>query len=382
MYIDGAWCEVALNGEIPSSWPFVRDVGDRPLDRVYEPRPFRRVFGFYFDLMVRSLRAGDHRTAAKAAGIVSHIFCDRQPGDHIDVGTWLGLILPPPEDVRPHISDCNAITGQQVDIPRVLYRPQLLGTDMEQAMFRFYHRHLEVFKRAVPQITKMIQAVYAGKPQEAQAILSRNRLLGIELISDFVYTAFCVACDRYEPAQKASLAELDLTRVYPMVNQMDFLYFYGPYTDCVIDFFTGGRFSKAPPELLVARKGAAPATEIVQPVLGVLPDSGAQWPQRFARLIYELPVGVYKTFVCLAGMPPRLSVNAQSGLKGKVSVKVLGDGKVLFERIPVLGGEQAFEINVPLAGVRQLELLVTGLHKTTDDFWLGHFIWGRPRLVR
>jgi hypothetical protein len=387
MYIDGQYCEVALRsaarpGQKAASWPFVRDVGGRPLDYVFEPEPFAKVFGHYFDLAVRSLQAGDHATAAKAAGIVSHIFCDNQPGDHIEPALWVGLILPPPDELRTKLSDCNGLTTQDVQIPRVLYKPQLLGTTAAEAMFRFYHRHLDMMKRSIPQITKMLQAVYRGEPEEAQRILSHNRLQGIEVISDFIYTAFCIAFNRFDGAELAAAAALDLTRIYPMVNQMDYLYLYGPYTDAVIDNLTSGKYTKIPPELLVIQNGKT-ELKVPRPVLGVLPDSGAQWPEKIARLVYELPVdgsgrSVYNKFTSLAGLSPKLSVNASNGLKGKVAVKVLGDGKTLFEKTPVNGGEPAFEIDVPLEGVRQLELLVTGLHRTTDDFWLGHFIWGCP----
>ena len=389
MYIDGVYCEVALRpppepGRKSASWPFVRDVGGRPLDYVFETEPFAKVFGHYFDLAVRSLQSGDHATAAKAAGIVSHIFCDNQPGDHIEPALWVGLILPPPDDIRPRLSDCNGLTSQNVQIPRVPYKPQLLGVNAAEAMFRFYHRHLDMMKRSVPQIAKMLQAVYRGEPEEVQRILSCNRLQGIEVISDFIHTAFCVAYTRFEGDESAATQSLDLTRIYPAVNQMDFLYYYGPYTDGVIDFFWagGGKYTKLPPELLVAQDGKT-ELKVLRPVLGVLPDSGAQWPEKIARLVYELPVdgsgrSVYQRFTSLAGLSPKLSVNAANGLKGKVGVKVLGDGRTLFEKVPVNGGEPAFEIDLTIAGVRRLELLVTGLHRTTDDFWLGHFIWGCP----
>ena len=191
---------------------------------------------------------------------------------------WVGLLFPPPEDMRGKLSDCNSLTTQDVQIPLVRYSPQLLGESTAEAMFHFYHRHLDMMKRSIPQISGMLQAVYQGRPQEAQEILSRNRLIGIEVITDFIYTAFCVAYDRFDPTQRTALGSLDLTRVYPMVNEMDFLYLYGPYTDAVIDFFSagGGKYTKLPPELLVGRgTGVSPVLQDLRPVLAVLPDSGA-----------------------------------------------------------------------------------------------------------
>ena len=91
---------------------------------------------------------------------------------------------------------------------------------------------------------------------------------------------------------------------------------------------------------------------------------------------------MYKRLTCTAGLSPRLSVSPKTGLKGKVAATVRGDGKALFESGPITGGEAAFDIDVSVEGVRELELLVKGLHRTTDDFWLGHFIWARPRLEK
>ena len=166
---------------------------------------------------------------------------------------------------------------------------------------------------------------------------------------------------------------------------MDFCYCYGPYTDAVIEFFDGGRMRphKVPPELLVKVPGLAqPELTDVRPVLSVLADSGCQHPDRRARLVYELPDGVYRRFRCIAGMAPGASFKPDKGLNGNVSAKVLGDGKILFENPSVFGDQAAVEIDLPISGVKMLELLVTNLYTQSEQFWLGQFVWGRPTLTR
>jgi hypothetical protein len=207
--------------------------------------------------------------------------------------------------------------------------------------------------------------------------------MGIEIISDFIHTAFCIANDRFEPAQLASIQSLDLTSVFPSVNEMDFCYCYGPYTDAVIEFFEDGKLRphKLPPKLLVKRPGQSqPAIEDVRPVLSVLADSGCQFPDRRARLAYELPDGIYRRFRCIAGMAPGASVTRTG--RGNVAAKVLGDGKILFEIPSVFGDEAAVEVDLPISGVKMLELLVTNLYTKPDQFWLGQFVWGQPTLTR
>jgi hypothetical protein len=194
-----------------------------------------------------------------------------------------------------------------------------------------------------------------------------------------------VAYGRFDPKQLAAVGALDLTQVFPSINEMDYTYTFGPYNDAVIEFFEGSslRPHKLPPALWVRRPGQAQAVlEDVRPVLSVLADSGVQFADRRARLAYALPEGTYRRFQCRGGMAPGASHKPDKGLRGNVAVKVLGDGKTLFEIPSVFGDEPAVEIDVSIAGVRTLELWVTNLYKTPEQFWLGQFVWARPTLVR
>lgn len=384
IYIEGRFAGEMLTCEGRPFWPFARWYNQRSIDRVIEWPQFNKVFGFYLDMMVRSLTASDHHTAAKAGGIVSHLLCDYHPGDHVDAAIWQGLLVPPPPDAEG-VSDCWPIITQKVDIPRVLYKPQLLGKTPVEAMFVFYQRYLAVVKAAVGQIHRMLLEAYAGRRDQAQQILSQSRLTGIEIISDFIHTAFCIANSRFEPVELAPLDTLDLTRVFPSVNEMDYTCFFGPYNDAVIEFFNDGRLDpqKLPPVLLVKKPGQLQGMmEDVRPVLSVLADSGIQYPDRRARLAYELPESTYRRFRCLAGMAPAASFKPERGLNGNVAVKVLGDGKVLFQKDSVFGDEAAFELDLDITGVKTLELWVTNLYTKTDQFWLGQFVWGRPTLTK
>jgi hypothetical protein len=385
MYVGGEYCQVALDSASRERHPFVRYSGHMSGEHVIERHGFLKVYGHYFKEMVKALRRRDHETAAKCAGIVSHLMCDHNPGDHMDVGTWLGVNYPPPPEVAPRLSDCWAVTTQEVQVPLIRYAPRLLGQTVPEAIHVLHQRYLAMMKRAIPYVSRMLGAVYQGQPAEAQRLLGEARLLGIEVLSDFLYTAFCIAYRRFDPEQKQALQSVDLAEWFPVVNEMDYLYFYGPYTDCVVDFFhpqPDGRrqAQRVKAELLVSSGGGAPVVQPIDRCLAVLPDSGNQLVARWAKLVYELPRGCFRRFTCVAGMPPGLSVNARSGHQGRVEVKVFGDGAVLFERPLMCGGEPAVALDLDITRCKHLTLQVTGQHRSFDEFWLGHFIWGRPTL--
>ena len=238
MYVDGVYCHGALGSGSHRMAPLMRYSGDFGGDYIITRAPFERVFGQYLTRLTEAMGRRDHDTAAKYAGIVSHLFCDRHPGDHIDPGMWSGLLCPPPPEIAPRVIDAYwGVTTQEVDIPRVRYTPRLLGTGHTEAINRFFHRYLMMMKRAIPFVSRMLREAYAGRQAEAQRLLSESRLMGIEIISDFLYTAFCLAYERCDPAEVKALDNADITEWFADENEMDYLYFYGPYTENVIDLF-------------------------------------------------------------------------------------------------------------------------------------------------
>ncbi len=385
MYVDGVFCQAAFDHGTWRYAPLVRHSNEGGGDCILAWEPFRKVFAHYLERTASALAARDHTSAAKYAGIVSHILCDRTPGDHIDPAIWIGLLFPPPEDCDSPLDPNWGFATKEVDIPRLRYRPRLLGSDVPEAVHGFYQRYLHMMKEGIPYVSRMLSAAYAGRFDDSKRLLSEVRLLGIEIISDFLHTAFCLGYGRFDPDELQQLGTADLTRWFASVNEMDWLYFRGPYTDGFPRFFSEGRSPipprKAPAELLVPRAGGDPELRTVTPCLAVLPDSGCQIPERWAKLVYDLPESArYRRFACLAGMPPHGSVRGET--RGRVRAQVLGDDTVLWEQAQVVGGEPATALDLDITGCRRLTLLVTGLHRMSDEFWLGHFIWGQPRLIK
>jgi len=381
VYIDGVFSQVALEAGEWRMAPLVRYCGTGGGDHILSREPFQKVMGHYLERIVQSLRGNDHVAAAKYAGVVSHLMCDRHPGDHIDPAVWNGLLFPPPN------SEGNTIWGlttQEVDIARVHHEPKLLGLSVREAMHGFYQGYLRVMKLGIPYVSRMLVAAYEGNPAKAQALLSDVRLLGIALTSDFLHTAFCLAYERFPPSEVSALEECDLSSVFPIQNEMDYLYFGGPYPDGVIDFFPAGsegfKPRKIPARLLVPDASNKTKIETFPFCLGVLPDSGCQLTERWAKLVFDLSGSDFRRFTCTAGLSADLGV--KNRVRGNVSFQVLGDESVLFERKEMRGGEAAVSLDLDLRVRKKLTLLVRGEHRIQEEFWLGHFIWGNPRISK
>lgn len=381
VYIAGIFSQVLLEAGEWRMEPLVRYCGTGGGDHVISRKAFQNVMGHYLERIVESLAANDHVAAAKYAGVVSHLMCDRHPGDHIDPAVWSGLLFPPPSSEGRTFW---GLTTQEVDIARVRYRPKLLGLSVSEAVRGFYQGYLRMMKLGIPYVSRMLAAAYEGNPAKAQALLSEARLLGIEIVSDFLHTAFSLAYEKFEPSEVSVLDTLDLSREFPIQNEMDYLYFGGPYPDGVIEFFPEGS-EGFNPRKIHARLNLPEApgktrVEIYPRCLGVLPDSGCQLTERWARLAYDLSGSDFRRFTCAAGLSADLGV--KNRIRGNVSVQILGDETVLFEKKEMRGGDDAFLLNLDLRGKKKLTLIVRGEHKNQDEFWLGHFIWGNPVLSK
>lgn len=91
-----------------------------------------------------------------------------------------------------------------------------------------------------------------------------------------------------------------------------------------------------------------------------------------SRLVFELS-GDYEKFAATAG------ISDEVGKRGNAVLRVLGDGRVLWEAEQVRGGQPPQEVVVPLTGIGEFVLEVD----FGDDLDLGdQVIWGAARLIR
>jgi hypothetical protein len=80
--------------------------------------------------------------------------------------------------------------------------------------------------------------------------------------------------------------------------------------------------------------------------------------------------GIYRLFTCEAGL--------FSGLPGHCRCLIEGDGRILFESIPLTDQDKPLSLEIDVTGVKRLLLRVEGLGRGPLD---GRFVWGNGRLV-
>jgi len=89
-------------------------------------------------------------------------------------------------------------------------------------------------------------------------------------------------------------------------------------------------------------------------------------------LHYDL-AGAFDTF------QTRLGFQQPEGKAGRADVRVLGDGKVVFEKLDARGDPPPLDVNVPVAGVKRLTLEVDfGADEDVGD----RVVWGDAKLLR
>jgi hypothetical protein len=75
----------------------------------------------------------------------------------------------------------------------------------------------------------------------------------------------------------------------------------------------------------------------------------------------------------------KLGFQQPEGQLGRVSARVLGDGKVLYENADARGDQPPVEIDVPTVGLKTLVLEIDfGKDQDVGD----RVVWGNPRLLR
>ena len=75
----------------------------------------------------------------------------------------------------------------------------------------------------------------------------------------------------------------------------------------------------------------------------------------------------------------KLGFQQPEGKPGQVDVRVIGDGKVLFEKADAKGDQPSTDINVKVSGVKELTLEVDfGKNQDVGD----RVVWGNARLIR
>jgi len=324
------------------------------------------VLRYYIGKAVASSAAGQLGDAMRYAGTLSHALEDWGCPAHVVPGdnmfTLFKQLLPPSAACQYtllHGPVENGVFG--LDLGG--YRPQLLGTSVDEAAFNLLRRVQGATLHARGQVIPIIQALYAGDTNAVNAAQHVAAVYDAKMVADTLFTLGCLMQRRFEG--QAALEDADLTAwaplEFPDLFPPQAAFFGKPFWGHTTFGVILNNGSPVPLQLNVAEQG--------QPVAKTF-ASGIGTGTR-SVVTYLIPEGVYERFTARAGLQAGL------GRTGQVTFCVSGNGKTLATVGPVVGDVPAQSIDVPLSGVTNLQLTVS----SAGGDGTGNFaVWGEPRL--
>lgn len=331
------------------------------------------ILRYFMGKAVAALRDGDISQAAKFTGTLCHAIEDwscpahAAPGDNMF--TLFQQFLPPPDSMKNKLLH-GPIEANKLNVVIANYKPQLLGTTVDEAAFTLLHRVNEGTVLARAQIIPIIQGIYAGDTNAVIAAQMKSATAGARLVADAVHTIIALGTQKEGTGNQALLATVDISPFFPLeaidlfFAQAKFL--TSPYWGHAHHgFVLAGGTNAVPLKLRVDENGVVMAKEFSS---GISTGSGAH-----SSLTYLMPANVFKRFTVFAGLHPEL------GAKGGAEFSVIGNGKLL-EKACVTGDQPAHPFACDLVSVTNLQLLVTATKGS--DAKSNYAIWAEPRLVK
>ena len=323
---------------------------------------------WYLENILDELDAGQPDEAMKFLGVLCHWNEDPgSPSAHsspIDELTLKRLIPPTKEFANKNylfgyggIADSGTYT-----IPDIDYQPRLLGTSIPEAAARIYQHQRLLRQHAAAHIVPMVQAVVAGDAKRADEFCASAAAYNARHTADIIYTVFCLAEKRFEPAAVERLATQRLTEweADARMQMIAHPYYVSPY---LIDQAMDASRNLHP----LAFSGAGDSSSVE---FGV--GMGAPY-----TLSYKVgPGAVFDRFTCRAGLHPT------AGENGKVAFAVLVNGREVHRTDFVSPGDAPcnIEIALPETPVIALGLQTIAHPDSTPNHNLA--VWGEPTLHR
>lgn len=358
--VDPAWrrfcmLPAELGGASVHAWPF---------QATQQPK-WRPVTQHLLAQAVDAQRHGDLESFVKFAGCVSHLIGDAlQPAHIVDLALLAKLLPAPPERAGFHYhTDVEAVTGRCGP----LRPPRLLGLDAAEAAWRLAALNTQAIDRVYRGIVPMLQALFAGRADEAESWADTPVTEAAQITADLVYTGLRLAAEDISSDERAALAEVDL-RIWPT----DEAFHDSVYGAAILDGNRSTPPSGAP--IVPARLRMPDGTTRPARGLGVLPHSGMCGP-RTCWMRYSLPPGVFDRFEALAGMHAVLTTD------GAAEFVIALDGREAFRSGRRGAADAALPIRVVLGAAAEITLTVEDANDGRT-FWNNHAFWAEPQLIR
>jgi len=320
---------------------------------------------WYIYNVIQELKAGNKDEAMKFLGVLCHWNEDPlSPTAHGSPTSdaLLRQLIPPPRDKE----NFNYILGYggigdigRYTIPAESYTPKLLGASIPEAAARIYQTQKSLRFRVGGSLVPIIQSMMYGDGTKADEERSKAALRNARFIADLIYTVFCLAADKVDPAQSANLQTQ-------------------PLTEWVSDSI-GGKAGHPYYVVAFLVNQAMDAKRKLHP----LAFSGAGGEVEFgygtgtpSNIRFSIPsAGVFDKFTCRAGLHPT------AGAKGKVRFAVRVNGKTAWEKT-LASGDPAETVSVALPAKEVVSLSMTTSSVGGSPPLHNLVVWGEPTLHR
>jgi hypothetical protein len=337
-----------------------------------------RIYRYFLERIVASLKYRNVEDAAKYAGVLLHVIEDfASPSHVIEGGIQFFLVkqLFPPPDSMKYARLHPLMERGDVSIAISDYAPRLLGTSTAEAAVRILQEMNLLIIQARGWVMPIVQAIYAG---DAATIKSQNSIiadLSARLAADVLNTVFCIASGRFDEQAKQAfeavsisswipLEATDLVWRYPRMFSP--LYAEIPTSDVILD----SNGEPLPLSLSIMESGKRADKKLEH---GIAAGARITHTGEPCLLSFLVPENVYDRFEALAG------IHSVLGVEGATVFQVKADDRLLYDSGPVLRKDPARNISVPLLGVKEIYLIT---FPATKESAHNFAVWGEPRLIK
>ncbi len=322
---------------------------------------------FYTDRIIELLMRNEIDEACGFTGVFAHHigdFCE--PAHYYE--REITLLLPPPADML----NCNShrmIEDTPSTVTAIDYAPRILGDNSSTITMGIESRLREAYELSLASIIPILEALYRRDKGTAGKTVNRVIVCASEIISDFLYTVYCLHKGGLTHAERQQLAACPLETLEPAAYDVEFIYGCRPIRTA----FTPDRTGYAMPLQLRIRNGSRTEIQTVRGLAVIphaLPIHGTDY---LASVDYDLPDNTFTRFTCNAGLMVGYTPQAICVFT------VEGDGKTVFRSDEMEEFAPSLEIDADITGISKLRLIVS-TDRSTDK--LAVAIWGNPLLHR
>lgn len=327
---------------------------------------YSEVMRYFMEKAVAALREGRIGDAARYMGTMCHQIEDYGSPSHTVPGdnmfTLLQQFLPPSDAMKGQLMH-GPIENGDFKVSIEGYKPQLLGTTVNEAAWRLMHRVHEEIINARSTTVPIIQALYREEKESVVKHQMRAAVMDAQVVADALYTILCLGMQKYAAEEQSALKEVAIGGFFPL--EATSLYY--PQSQ----FFSSPNWGHARSGMILAGGNK----DI--PLKLCVGSSNQEFKNGISAgmgkpLTFLLPKDVYARFSVLAGLHPEL------GAKGRVEFTISGDGKVLTTVI-LNGTDPAKLLECDVTGVTELQLALTSRGVDSKS---NYAIWAEPTLVK